>query len=112
MMTVTKTLSRNYIGGNEVEAKVGSRIAIETEHSGTIYFELAEGCEYVDAGFAGCQFYAVRMHVCHPYQFAANIEITGRTIQTVSGLRAVKIRIESVGDCEPSTFCAGWLLVD
>jgi hypothetical protein len=38
--------------------------------------------------------------------------ITGRTVKRRMGDEWVRVRIEWVGDCEPSTFCSGWLLVD
>jgi hypothetical protein len=46
--------------------------------------------------------------------FGVNIEITGRTIQweRTWWQRRVRVRIEFVGDGEPSTFSGGWLWID
>ena len=62
---------------------------------------------FSDSGFPGCQF---RIHNTVGSS-AVNIEVTGRTIQRHQGSPAVRIRIEFVGDCEPSTFCRGWIAV-
>jgi len=44
---------------------------------------------------------------------AVNITVTGRTFQKPNGKygpEAVRIKIEFVGDGEPSTFAGGWLI--
>ena len=46
------------------------------------------------------------------HAIALNIEITGRTFQWRNGRHMVKLRLEWVGDDEPSTYSEGWLLVD
>lgn len=46
------------------------------------------------------------------HAIALNIEITGRTFQWRNGRHMVKLRLEWVGDGEPSTYSEGWLLVD
>lgn len=45
-------------------------------------------------------------------ELAANVTVTGRTIQADYGCSAVRVRIEFVGDCEPSTYCYGWMHVN
>ena len=65
---------------------------------------LREGDDFVDSGFAGCEFRTDR-------GTAINIKVTGRTFQRYAGAfgEVVRIRIEFVGDCEPSTFTGGWI---
>lgn len=43
---------------------------------------------------------------------AVNVSITGRTFQYRQGFYYVRVRIEFVGDGEPSSFCGGWLEVN
>ncbi len=40
---------------------------------------------------------------------AVKVEVTGRTYQRKNGEYWVRVRIEYVGDCEPSTFVPGWM---
>lgn len=42
---------------------------------------------------------------------AVNVKITGRTAQFTRAGYRVRIQIEWVGDCEPSTFSQGWLYI-
>ena len=42
---------------------------------------------------------------------AVRVETTGRTVQRVSGLRVVRVRITFVGDCEPDTVVGGYMEV-
>ena len=75
--------------------------------------KLLEGSDYVDSGFAGCDF---RYPNTIPewetkHATAINVEITGRTTRYRRGGRWVRTRIEWVGDCEASTFSGGWLRV-
>lgn len=41
---------------------------------------------------------------------AVNVVVTGRTWQRREGDYWVRVRIEFVGDCEPSVFVGGWML--
>jgi len=66
---------------------------------------LTEGDSFVDSGFAGCDFRT-------KHGTAINVEVTGRTFQYRNGSRMVRVRIEFVGDCEPSTFTGGWMAVN
>ena len=98
------------IDGREITPEVGSYVILDSKNIGE---QLLPGEDYVDSGFAGCQF-----RWPNPIQewrtsraIAVNVEITGRTIQYRDGGRYVRVRIEWVGDCEPSTFSGGWLAV-
>jgi hypothetical protein len=42
-------------------------------------------------------------------EIACNVHVTGRKLQYDGGNTKVRVRIEWVGDGEPSTFCGGWL---
>lgn len=42
---------------------------------------------------------------------AVEIEVTGRTLQRVAGLRMVRVKITFPGDCEPDTVTGGWMEV-
>lgn len=44
-------------------------------------------------------------------RLAVNITITGKTVQRFQGSNWIRVKIESVGDGEPSTFFGGWLLI-
>jgi len=100
--------------GNEIEVKPAVGLQIKVDGAKT-HFRLTDGIEYVDSGFPGCDFYAVREFVEYPYSIACNVTVTGRTIQRpdgVHGRRAVRVELEWVGDCEPSTFSKGWLYLE
>lgn len=43
---------------------------------------------------------------------AVNITVTGRTVRRDNGCYAVRVLIEFVGDCEPSTLVRGWMHVN
>ena len=48
------------------------------------------------------------------HQVAVNVTVTGRTFQRpwgYSGPKAVRVKIEFVGDGEPSTFSGGWMIL-
>ena len=104
-----KSLTINHYGLAETaQAKVGMDIMI-----GDTYFGLCEGTDYSDSGFAGCEFYAESRSGL--ITLAVNISLSGRTIQRPTGFygrRAIRCRIEFVGDCEPSTFTSGWLFLE
>ncbi len=40
---------------------------------------------------------------------AVNITVTGKKVRYYYGMEAVRVRIEFVGDGEPSTFTNGWM---
>lgn len=95
--------------GTEVEVNVGSVIELD---SGRVE-QLLAGDDYVDSGFAGCDFRypnpVLGWETKHA--IAVNVEITGRTSQYRKGARWARVRIEWVGDCEASTFSGGWVLI-
>ena len=93
------------INGVDVTPRVGS--VIREDGARLPYRRLEAGSDYVDSGFPGCAFY---MPIALG-QVAVNITVTGRTLQYRDGGAWVRIRIEYVGDCEPSTYGAGWLRV-
>jgi hypothetical protein len=45
-------------------------------------------------------------------ELAVNVTVTGRTLQRMQGDLFVRVKIEFVGDGEPSTFTGGWLKVE
>ena len=98
-----------------VEAADGSRIVLDTE-SGAKFFNLeADTDSYTDSGWPGCDF---RFDVGIA-SVAVNVHVTGRKeryghtcqIKGYGGLTGiwVRVRVEFVGDCEPSSFCNGYL---
>jgi len=89
-----------------VEPVVGSIVKLD---NGRCEAMLA-GEDFVDSGFAGCDF---RFPLPNAgLEVAVNIHVTGRTVQQRNGAEWVRCKVEWVGDCEPSTFCGGWLRVD
>lgn len=93
-----------------VEAVVGSVVKLDDAR---IAEKLLEGDDYVDSGFEGCDF-----RYPNPvagweksHAIACNVHVTGRTVQRRHDADWVRVKVEWVGDCEPSTFSAGWMLV-
>lgn len=70
-------------------------------------YVLYEGDSYVDSGFPGCD-YRIKCQFCEP---AVNVSVTGRVARWFDGEWHVRAKIEFVGDCEPSTFVNGWLVL-
>ena len=82
---------------------------------------LIEGLEDLKDGFPGCQFYVTLNNGGPITQLAVNLTISGRKRHYVDSCmhdedRAAgkrrwrqRVRIEFVGDCEPSTFTKGWI---
>ena len=71
---------------------------------------LNPGDPYVDSGFPGCQF---RVELSRTnIDLAVNLKVTGNPHFTYYNKEAhyrSRVRIEFVGDCEPSEFTGGWL---
>jgi hypothetical protein len=42
-------------------------------------------------------------------EVAVNVYVTGRTVQWKSGCQLIRVKVEFVGDGEPSTFANGWM---
>ena len=45
-------------------------------------------------------------------ELAVNVTVTGHTLQRRQGDLYVRVKVEFVGDGEPSTFTGGWMKVD
>ena len=95
-----------------VEPKVGS--VVKFDDSRRLPERLLEGDDYVDSGFPGCDF-----RYPNPVRewatsraIACNVTVTGRTTQRKDGANWVRVLVEWVGDCEPSTYSRGWMLVE
>ena len=65
---------------------------------------LSQDDGFKDSGFPGCQFRTDR-------ELAVNVVVTGRSVRWNSrdAFFGVRVRVEFVGDCEPSTFVGGWV---
>ena len=65
---------------------------------------------YKDSEFPGCEY---RLPAGYGYQLAVNVKVTGRTSHYYGGLGTsiyrTRVKIEFVGDGEPSTFTGAWL---
>ena len=71
---------------------------------GSCCIGLRQGDTFSDSGFPGCEFRS-------DHGTAINVKVTGRTFQRLHDCKVVRIQIEFVGDCEPSTFEGGWMKV-
>lgn len=89
------------IYGNEIEVEVGSVIKPDG-------WGLSERLQSSDWDRA--QFRLPTGHQICSLQLAVNVAVTGRTLQRREGDLWVRVKIEFVGDCEPSTFHSGWML--
>ena len=71
------------------------------------YLEESDG--YSDSSFAGCQ-YRLPSNCNQTYKLAVNIKVTGRKSHNLyHGRYRTRVRIEFVGDGEPSEFTYGWI---
>ena len=71
-------------------------------------YTLRNGDEYVDCGFAGCQF---RLgHWNQANGMPVNLEMSGRKARLIRGEWRYRVQITIVGDCEPDTIVYGWWL--
>ena len=66
---------------------------------------IADTDTYTDAGWAGCEW---RIKLFPAILLGINIKVTGNPRRTYTGFRS-RVKIEYVGDYEPSTFAGGWL---
>ena len=71
---------------------------------------------WADTSFPGCQFRLPSGNPFHDYQLAVNITRTGKDHYIPASQRLgsfptyrCRVKIEFVGDGEPSTFSGGWL---
>jgi hypothetical protein len=67
----------------------------------------------IGEGWPGCDFrYPNPISACRESRaIACNVHVTGRTLRFRAGGLWVRVSIEWVGDCEPSTYAGGWLRV-
>ncbi len=79
-------------------AEIGDYVEYDGK-AGTI---LQEGETFTDSGFAGSQFRSNS-------GTAINVMITGKKWIIKNGRFAIRVKIEAVGDCEPSSFWGGYL---
>jgi hypothetical protein len=85
---------------------VGSYVLLDGRCIGE---NLLPGDNFSDSGYPGCDFRYPSATIGG--SVAVNVKVTGRTLQRKNGANFVRCRIEWVGDCCPSTFSSGWLLV-
>ena len=83
----------------KIVPEIGDYISYDGSNVGTL---LRKGESFTDSGFAGSQFRSNR-------GTALNVTITGRKWVIKNGQFAVRVKVESVGDCEPSEFWGGYL---
>ena len=100
MNACTKAL----IYGNEVEVKLDSYIVPDGWTFGGIViasdWDKADFCLTKSASYAGDPIESL----------AVNVTITGSTWQRRQGDYWIRVKIEFVGDGEPSVFSGGWML--
>lgn len=101
MTTLTKNIRE--IWGKTIEAKVGS----------VVWPDNWFGAEQlIESDWDAAQF-RIKLGSNGPIKsLAVNVEITGRTIQYHNLAYWIRIKIEFVGDGEPSQIYRGWLKVD
>lgn len=92
-----------------LETKVGDYVILDGGRIGEL---LLPGCNNVCPGGPGCG-YRYPCPATSAHGIGCNILITGRTGQRrpYSDGVFIRIQIEWVGDCEPSTYSRGWLLL-
>lgn len=107
----TKYSTAATIYGSEVAPQLDSVIEVDTDFKAyaTGRLERCEVQEPIGEGWPGADFRFNRGGYIPP--LAVNIHVTGRTYQRRHGDLWVKVQIEWVGDCEPSTYAAGWLRI-
>jgi hypothetical protein len=90
-----------------MEAQIGDVIRFG-EHK--ICKRLLPGDNFSDSGYPGCQFRIPVNGGMGPIpSVAVNVKITGKKSVRYNGDYWLRCQIEFVGDCEPSTFCAGFI---
>ena len=109
-MTTALTSTKKVVEGTSITITYGTYIIVGNSMKDRGE-RLLLGDGYVDSGFAGCQYRYPDPVFGAKHAIACNIEITGRTQQWKWGGCWVKIRIEWVGDCAPSTYSSGWACI-
>ncbi len=76
---------------------------------GWIGNKLTESDGFKDSSFPGCQF-RISATANPEYSLAINLTVTGKPhYGDIYEQRKIRVKIEWVGDGEPSTFSGGWL---
>jgi hypothetical protein len=72
--------------------------------------KLLPGDDFSDSGYPGSQFRILANGGLGPIiSVAVNVKITGKKTVMYNGACWLRCQIEFVGDCEPSTFCHGFI---
>jgi len=86
--------------GNEVlQAKVGTVVVLDGASMSKVLVE----CDWWDRAEL-----AWPDPIFEDRAWACRIHITGRTLQWDGGRQRVRVKLELLGDCEPSQFAYGW----
>ena len=102
------TVETKIIEGFEVRPEVGSLIELDARnHVGEL---LREGDDFTCPGYPGCDF-RFPINFGPIKDVAVNVKVTSRKIRWRDGGSWVRVQVEFVGDCEPSTFAGGWMKV-
>jgi len=72
------------------------------------FSNLTEGNSYSDSSFPGCEFYLPSCNFID-VKYAVNIKVTGKPHFVSKDWYKSRVKIEFVGDGEPSTFEGGWI---
>lgn len=87
---------------------IGSFIELDNRNIGE---KLLPGDNFSDSGWPGCEF-RFPISCGGPIKsVGVNVNVTGRGVQYRQGGMWIRVQIEWVGDCEPSTFSGGWMMV-
>lgn len=100
------------IWGREIMPQVDGLIRFESPRQNPNIWERLLPCEVqqpIGEGWPGADFRLTSHNT--GLELAVNIVVTGRTFQRYGGELWVRVRVEFVGDCEPSTFVSAWMKV-
>jgi len=87
---------------------LGATVKPDTWKKGT-YGHLVKGNSFKDESFPGCAYY-LESGLYTDQHYAVNIHITGRkSVQVDYDEWRTRVRIEFVGDGEPSKFVSGYI---
>lgn len=89
-----------------IEFKVGQILKLD---DWGFHTPLMQGDDFVDSGYHGCQFRIQTNHIHAPASVAVNLTQTGKRIWQRNYGDRVRVKVEFVGDCEPSTFGGGYV---
>ena len=82
---------------------VGDCVEVDDHKFG---YMLRNGDDYVDCGFAGCQF-RLGSNV-NANGMPINLKLSGRKARWIRDELRYRVQITIVGDCEPDTITHGW----